>query len=351
MGGAGLTLEKFLDGFRPYRPSPTVISNGASRRFFFRFRSCESVGLRREKSLFLLSLPPVIAGREEVDRLAASLKGIANGVFGPVSLAFPKLSPPELGFLRTVSYLFVLYHEVGKVEVKFLAEKFETYGIDASLEQHAVLVRELRTYLQHNLNALHDHDRGIQESCENWMRDKCGTVIPARDEHWNVCLVALLSKALELLDGMRRTIRAIELDESRDEIRREWQFRIERNHFPAKFDSLISVVAFDMGRGEIDPVKFRQRFYDQWARELSLLNPGYEFRVEGRKLIERALLSTLTPVLPITGRDIMDNFGLSPGPQIGELLETARRIYEQEPCTRETLLRQLGANRRPSDLP
>lgn len=293
----------------------------------------------------------VIAGREEVDRLAASLKGIANGVFGPVSLAFPKLSPPELGFLRTVSYLFVLYSEVGKVGVKFLTEKFETYGIDASLAQHARLVRELRTYLQHNLNPLHDHDRSIQESCENWMRDKCGTVIPARDEHWNVCLIALLSRSLDLLDGMRRTIRAIELDESRDEICREWQFRIERNHFPAEFDSLINEVAADMGRGEIDSVKFRQRFYDQWATELSLLNPGYEFRVEGRKLIERTLLNALTPVLPITGKDIMTSFGLSPGPQIGELLETARRIYEKKPCTRETLLEQLGAGRLSSGLP
>ena len=30
-----------------------VISNGAARRFFFPPRSCEAVGLRREKSFFL----------------------------------------------------------------------------------------------------------------------------------------------------------------------------------------------------------------------------------------------------------------------------------------------------------
>jgi hypothetical protein len=35
-------------------PPPTVISNGAGRRFFLRIRSCECVGLRREKSLFSL---------------------------------------------------------------------------------------------------------------------------------------------------------------------------------------------------------------------------------------------------------------------------------------------------------
>jgi len=35
------------------RPGHTVISNGAGRRFFFRIRSCDCVGLHREKSLFL----------------------------------------------------------------------------------------------------------------------------------------------------------------------------------------------------------------------------------------------------------------------------------------------------------
>ncbi|MGB6496694.1 MAG: type II toxin-antitoxin system HicA family toxin [Candidatus Acidiferrum sp.] len=36
----------------------TVISNVASRRFFLHVRSCERVGLRREKSLFLFSPKP-----------------------------------------------------------------------------------------------------------------------------------------------------------------------------------------------------------------------------------------------------------------------------------------------------
>ena len=47
-------LATFSSRTVPRNPAPlhAVISNGASRRFFFRFRSCESVGLRREKSLF-----------------------------------------------------------------------------------------------------------------------------------------------------------------------------------------------------------------------------------------------------------------------------------------------------------
>jgi len=49
----------------------------------------------------------------------------------------------------------------------------------------------------------------------------------------------------------------------------------------------------------------------------------------------------VTPVLPITGADIMEAFGIPPGPRIGELLDRARRIYESKPCGREALLAEL----------
>jgi hypothetical protein len=48
-----LNAPRFLFSSAP-AARPTVISNGAGRRFFFRIRSCECVGLRREKSLFAL---------------------------------------------------------------------------------------------------------------------------------------------------------------------------------------------------------------------------------------------------------------------------------------------------------
>jgi hypothetical protein len=173
------------------------------------------------------------------------------------------------------------------------------------------------------------------------MREKCGTAIPSRDEDWNVCLASLLQEALQFFDGMISTTRAIENDESRLEICREWVFRVQRYHAPSEFDALISEVAADIGRGDIDPLKIRRRFYEQWTGQLALLNPGYDFAVEGRKLIEQTLLSALTPVLPVTGKDIMEAFGLAPGPKIGELLEKARLICGQQPCTREFVLGEL----------
>ena len=212
--------------------------------------------------------------------------------------------------------------------------------------KYFLLVKSLRTHLQHNLNPRHDHDKGVQEISENWMREKCGTPLPGTEEQWWLtCLLALLSEALQFIEALAVTVRGIEKDESREAICREWASRVSKSHSPAQFDILITEVAIDMGRENIDAVRIRARFYDQWEQELSLLQPNYEFRTEVRKLIERALLSVLTPVLPITGRDIMEAFGIPPGPKVGQLLGRAQKIYAARPCNREELIAQLTADK------
>ena len=149
------------------------------------------------------------------------------------------------------------------------------------------------------------------------------------------------SEAYRFLEALLQTIRNIEQDESRQEICHAWLFRIQRYRPPHAFDELIIIIAADMGRENLDPLQLRTRFYDKWTQELALLKTDYDFEVEARKLIEHALLTATARVLPITGKDIMEEFNIPPGPQIGELLERARRLYEAEPCSRPVLLERL----------
>jgi hypothetical protein len=295
----------------------------------------------------------VISKVEEMNHVAARLGEKPLAVFEPLSLRVPRFMPAELGFLRTVSYLFVLYNEVGKVGVRFLQDRLDTYssGHHSHCKKHFHLVRSLRTYLQHNLNPKQDHDRGIQETAENWLRAKCGTPLPGTEQQWLTCLLELLLEASQFMEGLSFTVRGIETDESREAICRAWQNQIDRNHPPGEFDKLIAEVAIDMGRDNIDAVRIRNRFYDQWEQELSLLEPNYEFRTEARKLIERALLSSLSPVLPITGRDIMEKFGISPGPKVGRLLADAQKIYSLRPCGREDLMELLTRQEKGTSVP
>jgi hypothetical protein len=289
----------------------------------------------------------IMSRKDEINRVASRLTGISYGVFEIISLEMPKFDPPEFGFFRVVSWLYVLYHEAGKIGVTFLSDRLHTYGFDADGHRsaHRRLVQQLRTFLQHNLDPREHHDKAVQDHCEAWLEVYCGTRVPGAHEQWQQCLLRLLEEALDFLNALLQTVRSIEQDDSREEICRAWQLRIERYHPPHAFDELIAIVAADMGRDHLDPKRLRRQFYDKWTQELTLLTVGYEFAIEVRKLIEHALLTATTPVLPITGHDIMQELGIPPGPEVGRLLQRARQLYDASPCSREMLLDQLRQER------
>ncbi len=279
--------------------------------------------------------------KEEIDIVASRL-GDFNGVFGTLSLRM-LFTPAELGFLRTVSWLYVMYYEVGKVNVGFLTERFSAYNLnsDEKLSQHLRTVQQLRTFLQHNLDPNEKQNLIIQEACEQWIKDRCGTPIPGDEQQWKICLNYLLDEAIQFFLAIRTCIRSIERDDSHEQIVKEWIFLRNRYHPPYEFDNLISKVAADMGRENLDVVRLRKRFYEEWTKELELLQGNYDFEVEARKLIEHVLLYNMTAVLPITGHDIIKEFNISPGPEVGLFLDRARGLYNAEPCSRDELIKKL----------
>jgi len=284
----------------------------------------------------------ILSSKEEIDDVASKLNEI-NKVFGPTTLKNPKFDPPEFGFLRTLSWLYVLYYEVGKVNVDFLTARFSAYNLDpdGKLARHPGIVQQLRTFYQHDLNPKESHNQILKEACEQWLSDQCGTPIPGDDRHWRICLDAILNEAIEFFSTLKTCIRFIEQDESRLEIISEWDLKCKRYHPPHEFDTLISKVVADMGRDNLDAVRLRRRYYDKWVKEMELLQGSYDFEVEARKLIEHVLLYEMTSIMPITGNDIMNELKVEPGPEVGQLLDKARIIHNTEPCSRDELLEKL----------
>ena len=292
----------------------------------------------------------IISRRDEINLLASRAIGIEDLVFREISLPMPKFNPAELGFMLAVSWLFVLYHEAGKVGVAFLANRFPAYLLDPQnhLVAHYRVIQLFRTYHQHNLDLSKPHDIDIREVCEKWLAEQCGTPIPGNEDQWNVCLISLLSEALSFLDALYQCIRGIENDESQQMIVQEWIIRLRRYHPPHEFDTLISKVASDMGRDTIDPIRLRERHYGKWTNDLSQLHGEYEFDVEARRLIEHTLLAETTATIPITGNDVMEVFGISPGREVGHLLARAHALYQSAPCSRDSLLQLLMQEERRS---
>lgn len=281
--------------------------------------------------------------RGTIDRMASRFND-GEKVFREMSLEMPKFVPAELGLLRTVSWFYVLYYEVGKVNIEFLKEKFSIYNVEQNCEIsiHWENTQHLRTFFQHNLYPDKPHDSKIKETCEKWFKNQCATFEPSDEQHWNNCLLGFLKEALNFIEALQECLRYIEQDESYEEILRDWKFRRKRYHPPHQFDELISIVAQDMGRNNLDTVRLRKQFYDKWSKELETKLGTYNFNIEARKLIEHALLNETVSVQPITGNDIMKQFNLQPSRQVGELLKIARTFYNADPyLSRSDLLEKL----------
>ena len=294
----------------------------------------------------------VIRLREEADLIAEAMIA-PHRVFEAVSLQIPTLQPAELGFLRSVAYLYVLYYEVGDVAIPYLLGLWDAFGLDSDchIREHREQVRSLRTFLQHNLDPWSSTDRQTRETCQHWFAIHCQTVVPSSEDHWFACLHGVLAEAGSFLRATNDCLRAIEADEGRDGILDRWRFQISRHHPPEEFDRIIEESAADLGRTYIDAVRLRKRYYGQWMEKLSFLSPDYDFEVEARRLIEYALLVDLGAGVPITGKDIIAEFGLAPGRKVGSMLERARRLFEDSPTDREGLLAALRSELESQDAP
>jgi len=285
----------------------------------------------------------IVGKAEETNTRVIALLSDGPGLFEAISQRMPKFAPAELGFLRLVSWLYVLFWEAGKVSVPFVLKRFEAYSLDSDgkIRAHPTNVQELRTYTQHNLNNEEAHDKRTMGNCHAWFSSQCGTAVPDSEDEWSRCVLALLSESLEFLEVLLNVLRFIEKDESREVICNEWKFRRNRYHPPHQFETLVSTIASDMGHEYIDPERLVRRNYDKWTQSLRAFSSEYIFEVEARKLIENAILADLMNLMPITGEDVIREFNLEPGKLVGRLLAEARELYQRAPCNRTELIDRL----------
>ena len=279
---------------------------------------------------------------ERLNGVSARLLEQKVGVFPRIATKTNQLSPPEMGFIRGVSWLYVHYYEAWKVSVDFLGLKIGAYGLaeDNFCKAHHKLILEMQIFLRNNLDLKDNGDKSIQENCEAWLNAKCGTKVPTTDAQWHMCLDAIIKEASAYIQALIEIVDKIEDDESRDVICKQWRIRLLKHFSPSQFDTLIAVVAADMGRKGVDQ-KVRRQCYEKWEGRLSLLDAKQDIHTEARRIIEYELLTSEPVTLPITGQDIISELSAPPGAGVARLLEQALKLYLVESCTKEVLLSKL----------
>ena len=281
--------------------------------------------------------------KEELEFRSASILGARRTAFQDMSLRSPQLSPPELAFYQVVTWLYGYYFEVGRVSLRYLLQQFSVYGQEhgGRHKRHYEEVRLLRTYLQHNLNLDSSNDFDTQRRCEDWFLKSCGSVMPGSGCEWGSCLTRILVDARSFLVAAVECVRCVERDESSQFMLDQWSARLSRYHPIRHFEELVAIIIHDMGQDALDYRRIARQHYQQWNSDLQSRSENYSFEEEARKLVERTILNEADLPLPITGGDIMREFGIRPGSEVGRLLRKARALYLDDPCHKELLLSRL----------
>lgn len=289
--------------------------------------------------------PQALARR--IETTGATINGLALALDAQQEVFRGMVSRParyscgEAGFLRCVSWLYVLYYECGRASLGFLLDRLATYSLDPDelSALHHRRVHSLRTMLQHNLDASAESDIVRKAANESWLFAHCGTANPASEAQWHSCLVGILQESALFFETLENCLHLISVDQFCSQIVADWNFRCSRHHPPHEFDRVIASVAADMGRDHIDPVRIRNGYYEKWSKEFELLRADYDFETEARKRVERVLLEDR--LLPITGRDVMQELGVEPGPRVAVILRRAKTLYEAMPCCGDELIKAL----------
>jgi hypothetical protein len=253
--------------------------------------------------------------REIVDLInEINLRSLAIGknleVFRKIHVRPPSFSCNEAGFIRSVSWLYVIYRESGKVSVNFLLEKLYIYDFDNhdAIEKHFKYVYFLRTYSHHGMNLDNARDQMLKKQYDQWFIKTCGSIIPIADKQWGLCLDRILSGAINCFNGFNECVEKISNDDFCKEIVDDWNLKCSRYYPPYKCDELISIVASDLGHEHLKPSSIRKRYYDIWSKELALIKTDVNIERELRKKIEKVILEGA--VLPITGDDIIKELNI-----------------------------------------
>ena len=261
-----------------------------------------------------------------------------------VNVWLPDPNRPETAFLRVTSWLYCLYFEAGRVSIRFLLRAGQADGLidHQAAQKHLEDVRCLRTELHHNLG-FEASDQTTRSSAETWRRRASGTAVPDSDGDWRRCYDAVVAEAISFLGGLEAVVRRMEGEGDRAVDRLlDWTRRLDRDWGAAELDPVIRDAAYRLGRNGLNVVAFRMRHLERWRSTFEQLEDGFDLEREAAALVEKALLDDAGSVLPISGVDVMSEFGLAPGPDVGKALAEARKLFQARPMGREELLGELA---------
>ena len=264
----------------------------------------------------------------EFVRLRQSLRTfVGEDALSEISVQTP-VDDDEASFLRLIAWSYVLVFEAGRVTIPYLLKlPSEVYRPQADLEAACDLVHDLRTWSFHNLSFFDERELGISKRTVLWFIRNSGTNPPNDIDGWRSCFECLCTEIYAIVAHCRSAVEFV-LAESKDggKVVDDLRRRLDRNWPAYRFDAMASDAATRIGQ-KLDVPKFRQTRLVKWREYVETIPVGDDPEALVVRLIERDVLDHFGSVLPINGNDVMLALDLSPGPEVGDALNNARRLY------------------------
>jgi hypothetical protein len=265
------------------------------------------------------------------EALAAYVKlqqRLAVAMGGPV-LKDVMLDPPlgnsdELSFQKLVAWCYVVLFETGRIPLNFLKE------LPPLLEFGALCphVRDLRTWISHNLALDKPSDRKTLGNALLWLKNTSGSTNPTSSEHWGACCKKLLEEIAEVLVRAVSAADNLMTTEDGPKLREQLQKRLSAQWDAYLFDDIIRSCADLLGYAAIDAKAFRDRYLNAWRGVLESADPAKRDELI-RLRIEADLLAEMANALPISAAEVLARAKVQTGTELaGAMLlirEAARK--------------------------
>ncbi len=254
----------------------------------------------------------------------------------------PPASDDEASFLRLIAWSYVLIFESGRVTIPYLLKlpSREDHS-QADLQSARDLVHDLRAWHFHNLGYSTERSIAISRKVNKWFIKSCGANPPKDRKGWRSCFECLCAEVSAVLTQCQDALE-LAMAESGNEnhIIDGLKYRLDRNWQAARFDEIVSDVTTRIGQ-TLDVPRFRQYRLEKWREFFETIPKHDDPEAAIVRLIERDVLNHFESMLPIDGNDIIDVIGLEPGPDVGDALSNARRLYRLGITGRGELLERL----------
>lgn len=231
----------------------------------------------------------------------------------------------EGDFVRLASWLYAFRRESARHALDFLV----TQVVRSAPEERARQIGALRTYFQHHLPES-SSSTSPRQAAERHIAVLSGN--SAGDPiDWESALAGLEGLTVSLLQDYAEMVAELARRDADDDsdLRSAWSLHRSRTVTAETVDPVIRRLADEIGSDALDVPTFRNRHAARWESELR----STTFRTDPSAYLEQIVLRDMLSLMrhapmPLTGVDVMDAFGIAPGPLVGDALLAAQRAWD-----------------------